>query len=107
MRALKNDLNSKDDRTFKEIIAFLIVFGEPLRESLEKGIKSQNVAILAQCWKVACEIGGVFSEKLKAFGGGGFETNYLSWDHLVSKYKEKTLRSYINLVDSLLIAYGV
>jgi acyl-CoA-binding protein len=62
---------------------------------------------LAKCWKVACEIGGVFSEKLKAFGGGGFETNYLSWDHLVSKYKEKTLRSYINLVDSLLIAYGV
>ena len=107
MRALKNDLNSKDDRTFKEIIAFLIVFGEPLRESLEKRIKSQSKEILVQCWKVACEIGGVFSEKLKAFGGGGFETNYLSWDHLVSKYKEKTLRSYINLVDSLLIAYGV
>ncbi len=54
MKALKNDLNSKDDRTFKEIVDFLIVFGEPLRESLEKGIKSQNVAILAQCLKVAC-----------------------------------------------------
>ncbi len=69
MKALKNDLNSKDDRTFKEIIAFLIVFGEPLRESLQKGIKSQSKEILVQCWNVACEIGGVFSEKLKAFGG--------------------------------------
>ncbi len=38
MKVLKNDLNSKDDRAFKEIVAFLIVFGEPLRESLEKGI---------------------------------------------------------------------
>ncbi len=33
MKVLKNDLNSKDDRTFKEIVAFLIVFGEPLCES--------------------------------------------------------------------------
>ena len=30
MKALKDDLDSKDDRVLKEIVAFLIVFGEPL-----------------------------------------------------------------------------
>ncbi|ODS30543.1 MAG: hypothetical protein SCARUB_04346 [Candidatus Scalindua rubra] len=107
MKVLKDDLDSKDDRALKEIVAFLIVFGEPLYKSLEKEYKSQNTDILLQCWKVACEIGGAFSEKLKAFGCGGFQSNCLTWNHLIFKYKEGRVRSYINLVDSLLVAYGI
>jgi hypothetical protein len=107
MKVLKDDLNSKDDRAFKEIVAFLIVFGEPLCKSLEKEIRGQGKDFLTQCWNVACEIGGAFSEKLKTFGCGGFKTNSLTWNHLTSKHHERTLKSYLNLVDSLLIAYGV
>jgi hypothetical protein len=107
MKVLMNDLNIKDDRAFNEVVAFLIVFGEPLYKSLENEIRSQSKDVLAQCWDIACEIGGVFSEKLRAFGCGGFESNSLSWNHLIFKYKEKTVRSYMNLVDSLLVAYGI
>jgi len=106
-KVLKEDLDSKDDRAFKEIIAFLIVFGEPLCKSLEKEIGDQGKDFLAQCWGVACEIGGVFSEKLKAFGCGGFQSNRLTWNHLIFTYKEGNVRSYMNLVDSLLAAYGI
>ncbi|MGR3174971.1 MAG: hypothetical protein ACUZ8N_10265 [Candidatus Scalindua sp.] len=35
-----DDLDSIDDRAQKEIVAFLIVFGEPLYKSLEKEIRS-------------------------------------------------------------------
>lgn len=87
MKALTNDLNSKDDRAFKEIVAFLIVFGKPLYECLEKEYESQNPDVLLQCWNIAGDIGGVFSEKLKAFGCGGFQPNCLTWNHLIFKYK--------------------
>jgi hypothetical protein len=107
MKALKDDLDSKDDRALKEVVAFLIVFGEPLHKSLENEIRSQDKEFLAQCWDVACDIGGAFSKKLKAFGCGGFESNNLAWNHLILKYKEKIVRSYMNLVDSLLVAYGI
>jgi len=107
IEVLKDDLDSKDDRAQKEIVAFLIVFGEPLYKSLEKEYKSQNTDILLQCWKVACEIGGAFSEKLKAFGCEGFQPNCLTWNNLIFKYKEGRVRSYMNLVDSLLFAYGI
>ncbi len=59
MKVLRDDLDSKDDRALKEIVAFLIVFGKPLYECLEK------------------------------------------------EYKEGIVRSYLNLVDSLLVAYGI
>lgn len=107
MKVLKDNLKSKDDRAFKEIVAFLIVFGEPLCKSLEKEIRGQGKDFLTQCWNVAYEIGGAFSEKLNAFGCGGFETNSLTWNHLASKHHERTLKSYLNLVDSLLVAYGI
>lgn len=107
MKALKDDLDSIDDRAQKEIVAFLIVFGEPLYKSLEKEIRSRDKEFLAQYWDVACEIGGVFSEKLRAFGCGGFEPNNLAWNYLIFKYKENIVRSYMNLVDSLLVAYGI
>ena len=107
MKVLKDDLDSKDERAFNEVVAFLIVFGEHLYKILEKEIRSQDKEFLAQCWDVACEIGGAFSEKLRAFGCVGFEPNFLSWNHLILKYKEKIVRSYMNLVDSLLVAYGI
>jgi hypothetical protein len=69
MKVLKDDLNSKDNRAFKEIVAFLIVFGEPLHKSLVKETEGQSTEVLEQCWNTACDIGGVFSEKFKAFGG--------------------------------------
>jgi hypothetical protein len=36
MKVLKDDLDLKDDRAFKELVAFLIAFGKPLYECLEK-----------------------------------------------------------------------
>ena len=107
MKVLKGNLDSKDERAFNEVVAFLIVFGEHLYKILEKKIRSQDKEFLAQCWDVACEIGGAFSEKLRAFGCGGFESNNLAWNYLIFKYKEKIVRSYMNLVDSLLVAYGI
>ncbi len=107
MKVLKDDLDSKDDRALKEIVAFLIVFGKPLYECLEKEYKNQNPDVLLQCWYIACDIGGAFSEKLKAFGCGGFQSNCLTWNNLIFKYKEGIVRSYMNLVDSLLVAYGI
>lgn len=107
LTVLKGDLDLKDERAFNEVVAFLIVFGEHLYKILEKEIRSQDKEFLAQCWDVACEIGGAFSEKLRAFGCGGFESNNLAWNYLIFKYKEKIVRSYMNLVDSLLVAYGI
>ncbi len=106
-KVLVDGLSTMDDRAFKELVAFLVVFGEPLYKSLEKEVGRQSKGFLAQCWDVACEIGGVFSEKLRGFGCGGFESNSLSWNHLIFKYKEQVVRSYMNLVDSLLVAYGI
>ena len=107
MKILKDDLDSKDDRALKEIVAFLIVFGKPLYECLEKEYKNQNLDVLLQSWNIACEIGGAFSEKLKAFGCEGFQPNCLTWNNLIFKYKEGVVKSYMNLVDSLLVAYGI
>jgi hypothetical protein len=107
MKVLKSDLNSKDERAFNEVVAVLIVFGEHLYKILEKEIRSQDKEFLAQCGDVACEIGGAFSEKLMAFGYGSFESNNLAWNYLIFKYKEKIVRSYMNFVDSLLVAYGI
>lgn len=56
---------------------------------------------------MACDIGGAFREKLKAFGCGGFQPNCLTWNNLIFKYKKGRVRSYMNLVDSLLVAYGI
>jgi hypothetical protein len=107
MDVLKEDLDLKDDRAIKEIISFLIVFGEPLYKNLQKKTQDQNSDSLKQYWNIACEIGGVISEKLKTFGCGGFESNNLTWNYLVFKYKERVIKSYMNLVDSLLVAYGI
>jgi len=107
MKVLKDDLESKGDWALKEIVAFLIVFGKPLHECLEKEYRNQNPDVLLQCWNIACDVGGTFSEKLKAFGCGGFQSNCLTWNHLIFKYKEGRVRSYMNLVDSLLVAYGI
>ncbi|MFV1975692.1 MAG: hypothetical protein ACC651_08065 [Candidatus Scalindua sp.] len=107
MKVLRGDLDLKDDRALKEVVAFLIIFGEPLYIDLEKEFKSRDPDTLLQCWKVACDIGGAFSEKLSSFGCGGFESNFLTWNHLIIKYKEGRVRSYMDLVDSLLIAYGI
>ncbi len=43
MKVLKNNLNSKDVRVYKGIVAFLVVLGKSLHKSLEKEIKSQSV----------------------------------------------------------------
>jgi hypothetical protein len=94
MQALTNDLNTKDDRAQKEIVAFLIVFGEPLYECLEKEYKNRNPDVLLQCWNIACDIGGAFSEKLKAFGCGDFQSNCLTWNHLL----KRTLKNYGELM---------
>lgn len=107
MKVLMEGLSLMDGRASKELVAFLIVFGEPLYKSLEKENAGQSKEFLSHCWDVACEIGGVFSEKLKAFGCGGFESKPLTWNHLIYKYKEKVVRGYMNLVDSLLVAYGI
>ncbi len=107
MEALKRDLELGDERAFKELVAFLIVFGKPLRESLEKEIGSQSNETIVETWEIACEIGGAFSEKLKAFGFDSFDTNSLTWNNLIIKYRESTLKSYMSLVNSLLVAYGI
>lgn len=105
---LKKDIVIGDDRALKEITVFLIVFGKHLYKRLENEIGNKNEnQILIQSWDIACEIGGAFSEKLKAFGYVGFDANYLTWNHLASKYQENRLKSYISMVDSLLVTYGV
>ena len=58
-----------------------------INRSLEKEYKGQNPDVLLQCWNIACDIGGAFSEKLKAFGCGGFQSNCLTWNHLIFKIK--------------------
>ncbi len=106
--ALKRDFAVNDDRALKELTAFLIVFGEPLCKRLqnETGNETEN-ELLTQSWSIANEIGGAFSEKLKAFKCPGFKANFFTWNQLAGKYSENNLRSYTGMVDSLLVAYGV
>lgn len=104
---IKGSVNLKDSRAVKELVAFLVVFGKPLLEEIGKESSKTDMQFLLKIWNIASDIGGVFSQKLKAFGCGGFETNGLTWNYLVGKYGENFAKSYVSLVDSLLIAYGI